>query len=145
MDKDLSRFYDTSVGRWITQHRSRCAVTRIFPIQFCLFRVYNTCSRLFMFTLSSHILCSLGRHHCYLSYAFLSHPALTSLRLQVVFLLQALHQAGNSHSVLETNTVSLFDLIVKCPTWPILLLLCLMLGHPCCQAPLSICICAGAF
>ena len=40
-----------------------------------------------MFTLSSHILRSLGRHRCYLSHAFLSHPALASLRLQVVFFL----------------------------------------------------------
>ena len=42
-----------------------------------------------MFMLSSHILHSLGRHRCYLSHAFLSHPALTSLRLRVVFFLPA--------------------------------------------------------
>ena len=42
-----------------------------------------------MFTLSSHILRSLGRHRCYLSHAFLSHPALASLRLRVVFFLPA--------------------------------------------------------
>ena len=42
-----------------------------------------------MFTFSSHILRSLGRHCCYLSHAFLSHPVLTSLQLRVVFFLPA--------------------------------------------------------
>jgi hypothetical protein len=138
VDKDLSRFYDTSVGRRIAQRRSRCAVTGICPIRFsACFEYIYTCSRLFMFTLSSHILRSLGRHHCYLSHAFLSHPALASLRLRVVFFLQALRQAGNGRSLLETNTVALFDLIVTCPTQPILLPLCLMLGRTRCQAPLQ--------
>ena len=77
-------------GRQITQHRSQCAVTGICPIRFnACFKYIYTCSRLFMFTLSSHILHSLGRHRCYLSHAFLSHPVLTSLRLRVVFFLPA--------------------------------------------------------
>ena len=90
VDKDLSRFYDTSVGCQIAQHRSQCVVTGISPIQFsACFEYIYTCSRLFMFTLSSHILLSLGRHRCYLSHTFLSHPVLASLWLWVVSFLPA--------------------------------------------------------
>ena len=60
VDKDLSRFYDTSVGRRIAQRRSRCAVTGICPIRFsACFEYIYACSRLLMFTLFSHILRSL--------------------------------------------------------------------------------------
>ena len=77
-------------GHWIAQCRSQCAVTGICPIRFnACFEYIYTCSRLFMFMLSSHILCLLCRHRCYLSHAFLSHPVLTSLQLRVVFFLPA--------------------------------------------------------